>query len=250
MAGVDFTCNICGAENVGVTPDAMARDAVSCRRCGSSVRLRSVVHLLSLALFGRSLALPAWSVRRDLRGGGLSDWEGYANRLSEKLDYTNTFFHTAPFLDICDPAPGYRGAWDFLISSDVFEHVPPPAQRAFDGAHAVLRPGGHLILTVPFLNEPQTREHYPSLHDFAVVPHKGSWLLVNKTVEGQFEVFDDLVFHGGPGQTVEMRVFCRDAIVRSLEAAGFRDIRVLEEDHPEFGVLLGPPFSRPIHARA
>lgn len=250
MSGVNFTCNVCGRRNAGVAQEAMARDAVSCGGCGSSVRLRSVIHLLSLALLGESAPLPDWPTRRDLRGGGLSDWEGYAGLLAEKLDYANTFFHTEPFLDICDPAPAYRGQWDFLISSDVFEHVPPPAQRAFDGAHAVLRPGGRLILTVPFLNEPQTREHYPSLCDFAVLPHKGRWLLVNKTAEGRFEVFDDLVFHGGPGQTLEMRIFCRDAILRGLEAAGFRDVRVLEEDHPEFGVLLGPPFSRPILATA
>ena len=35
---------------------------------------------------------------------------------------------------------------------------------------------------------------------------------MNWTADGRIETFDDLVFHGGPGSTLEMRVFSEDAL--------------------------------------
>ena len=52
-----FACNVCGTRNY-VPLDQIRRDASSCTKCGSSERMRSLVHLLSLALFGRSVPLP------------------------------------------------------------------------------------------------------------------------------------------------------------------------------------------------
>lgn len=245
---IDFRCNVCGTHNASWPLAALDRDVPSCRGCGSSVRMRSVVWLLSKALHGKALALPEWPVRKDLRGLGLSDWSGYARWLVVKTDYTNTFFHTSPRLDICAPDPAYKGSADYLISTEVFEHVPPPAQRAFDGAADVLKAGGVLVFTTPFSNETETKEHFPFLHDFEIVERDGRHVLLNWRADGEREEFSDLVFHGGPGTTLEMRLFSRAALLRHLEAAGFGEVEVFDAPVLEFGIVHWYPWSLPILA--
>ena len=50
---VKFTCNVCGAS---CAPERFATEPPSCE-CGSNVRIRGLIHLLSLELFGRGIAL-------------------------------------------------------------------------------------------------------------------------------------------------------------------------------------------------
>ena len=78
----------------------LQREIPSCLGCGSTVRMRGIVYLLTSELFGTSLALPELPIRRDVTGIGLSDAEAYASRLSARLGYRNTFFHAEPRLDI------------------------------------------------------------------------------------------------------------------------------------------------------
>jgi hypothetical protein len=59
--------------------------------------------------------------------------------------------------------------------------------------------------------------------------------LVNKCRDGTFEIFSDLVFHGGDGQTLEMRRFCYAHIVSLLSDAGFTSPRTVA-DLPEWGI--------------
>ena len=114
------------------------------------MRWRSIVHALSLELFGRSLAITDFPVRFDIAGVGLTDWEGYAVPLARRLDYHNTYYHQEPKLDITCPPPEYEGSLDFVISSDVFEHVPPPVALGFAGLRKLLKPGGVAIFSVPY----------------------------------------------------------------------------------------------------
>ena len=88
---VYFLCNICGTAS-GVRPGQLQREVASCPTCNSTVRFRSVIHVLSVELFGESLVLTDFPVRKDIRGIGMSDWGVYAALLGEKLDYMNTFF--------------------------------------------------------------------------------------------------------------------------------------------------------------
>ncbi|WP_168209965.1 methyltransferase domain-containing protein [Tardiphaga sp. vice154] len=233
----------------GIAIEAIDREVSSCPHCGSSVRFRSIVHLLSLSLFGRSMALPDFPVSPQITGIGLSDWDGYAVPLAYKLDYTNTYYHQEPFFDICKPVGDRNASCDFLISTEVFEHVPPPAQIAFQHALDVLKPGGVLILTVPFTNEEQTREHYPELHNFEIVRFDDEFVMVNRSRDGRHTLHENLVFHGGPGTTLEMRVYSRAALQRHLDAAGFVDIQFFDQDVPEWGILHKHPWSLPILAR-
>lgn len=245
---VDFTCNLCGNRNTAAKA-RLGREVSSCTRCGSTSRMRAMVHLLALGLFGRSVPLPEFPHDPGIRGIGLSDSAGYARPLRDKLGYVNTFFHAEPRLDITAPPEQWRHSLDFLIASDVFEHVPPPAQRAFDGAASLLKPGGVMVFSVPYSLDASTVEHFPELHQFTVEERAGAWTLTNRTRDGRVQRFSDLVFHGGPGQTLEMRLFCRDDVIRLARAAGFASVDILEEPVWEFGIHDPAPWSRPMLMR-
>lgn len=249
VKALDFQCNVCGTHVVQWPLGAIDRDLPSCPGCGSSVRMRSVVHLLSMALFGQSLVLPHWPKRRDITGLGLSDWSGYGRWLALKTDYTNTFFHTEPRLDICNAPQDRAGSANYLISTEVFEHVPPPASRAFEGAAMMLKPGGVFVFTTPFSNDAETVEHFPFLYEWEIVERGGRHVLINRRKDGTREEFDNLVFHGGPGTTVEMRLFSRAALLRELEAAGFSEIEVFDTPVLDYGIIHWHPWSLPILAR-
>lgn len=246
---LSFVCNIC--DGACRSPrELLTRETPTCPRCGSSVRTRAIVHLLSLGLFGRSLALRDFPHDKAIRGIGLSDWAGYALPLAERLEYQNTFFHEEPRLDVTAIPEGMRGQFDFLISTEVFEHVLSPVQLAFDGARSLLKPGGVLVLTVPFHHLEPTREHFPPLGDFRIVEEDGRRRLYNTGPEGEVEVFDDLVFHGGPGSTLEMRWFGLVDLLENLRLAGFSEAGVVCDDVPERGIAWLHPWSVPILARA
>lgn len=246
-----FTCNLCGA-GCACPRGELGREVPSCASCGSTVRTRAIVHLVSMAVFGRSLPLPAFPRRKDVRGAGLSDQDAYALGLADRFDYTNTWFHQPPRLDITAPGPEWLGRCDFLVSSDVFEHVVPPVSRAFEGARRVLRPGGTLVLTVPYSTETgQTLEHYPDLHEWSLQARAdGGYTVHNRRRDGTDEQFHEPIFHGGPGTTLEMRLFAREALLADLRAAGFRDVRVADEEVPEYGIRWLLPWSLPVVARA
>lgn len=244
-----FDCCVCG-RRVKAAPQTMVREAHSCPVCNSTVRFRSITWALSNALYGRDLAVDAFPVDRSIVGIGMSDWEGYADRLAEHFDYTNTFVHQEPFLDVTDVGPEWEGRADFVISSDVFEHVRPPAADAFLGMRKLLRPGGIAVFTVPYEGD-ETVEHYPELHDFEIVERgAGEYVVVNRTKDGRTQEFANPVFHGGQGFVLEMRLFGLADIVRQLEAAGFGDIKVHSENVLDVGVLWHDGDAVPITARA
>ena len=143
-----FVCNICGQSNQ-TDMNFISREAPSCSNCGSTVRMRGMIHALSIALFGEPMPLPDFPTDKSLTGIGMSDWVGYANRLEKKLKYQNTFYHQEPKLDIMEE-PATFDEYDFIFSSDVFEHVPPPALRAFENCHSLLKSDGSLVFSVPY----------------------------------------------------------------------------------------------------
>lgn len=246
-----FTCNVCATPNPAPANDmAMGREGGPCIGCGANVRMRAIVRLLSLGLFGRSLSIEAFPVRHDLVGWGLSDSPSYADRLPARLSYTNTFYDREPRLDISAPPPHAAGSLDFLISTDVFEHVVPPAQAAFDGAAALLKPGGLLAFSVPFsIKIASTEEHYPDLHEFRIeTGADGVCRLHNRTRDGVLQTFDGLKFHGGEGSTLEMRKFALSDLLAHLDQAGF-DVTQHGEDAPEWGIVWTQGWSIPILAR-
>jgi SAM-dependent methyltransferase len=231
-----FTCNICDSV---CSVEVLDREASSCRQCGSNVRFRWIVHALSLALFGESLPLRGFPVRKDIRGMGLGDPLPIAEVLTEKFDYSNTCYDREPRFDITSRPPA-TGEFDFIVASEVFEHVAPPVQTAFDNLAGMLKPAGTAVFSSPWESDGETLEHFPNLHDWGLVKLRSGYVLVNRTADGRLETFEDLNFHEGPtGEALEMRVFSRHGLLANCAAAGFA-AEAFAEDEPAFGIVQEP----------
>jgi SAM-dependent methyltransferase len=246
-AYLQFRCNLCGACNREALRD-LSREAATCWQCGSNVRFRAIAHLVTTEVLGTPLIMAEAPARKDIIGVGLSDADVYARPFARKFGYENTYYHKKPRLDICAVDDARAGRYDFVIASDVFEHVLPPVATAFVNARRLLKPGGKFIFTVPFSFDEDTREHYPDLHDWTLGERDGQWTLANTTRDGRAQEFRDLVFHGGPGSTLEMRVFSLAALEREFQAAGFSRMRVAAEPYLPFGIHWQMPWSVPMVA--
>jgi SAM-dependent methyltransferase len=205
---------------------------------------------LSMELFGVRLTVAEFPRVKSLRGIGTSDANQYAAQLVGKLDYRNTFYDREPRFDLANPPEPELGMFDFIISSEVFEHVPPPVERAFENAARLLKPNGVLIMTVPYSLESSMREHYPDLHEFGFATVGGEQVLVNRSKTGEIRVFEHPVFHrSGNDTALEAREFNESDLIALLRGAGFRDVKIYSENCPEFGVINAEPCSLPIAAR-
>ncbi len=238
-----FTCNVC---NSPCHAERVDREVPSCAKCGSNVRFRWIVDALSSELFGKSLPLKEFPRDRKIRGISLSDWGPVAKVLAKRFDYKNTFLHREPRLDIMDPNSGESSSCDFIIASEVLEHVPPPVQSAFDNLARLLKPGGFVVFSSPYESSGETIEHFPNLYRWEVVKFQADYVLLNRTKDGRLETFENLVFHNGPGNTLETRVFSKDGLLANCAAAGF-DV-ALAKDNPGYGIVWDP-WSRGIVLR-
>lgn len=248
---LEYRCNLCHRLNAAPSM-RLGRETPSCWYCESTVRVRAVVDILSTRLLGESLPLNAFPRRKDLVGIGLSDSHHYATGLKRSFRYRNTFLHRRPRFDLLDPPPEMLGTLDFLVASEVLEHVQPPVCRAFVAARRLMKDGGVVVITTPYDAAPgsHTVEHYPRLYDFRVVSEGGGLFLINRTEDGAIETFADPPLHGGQGLVLEMRVFSLDDIRRELLAAGFRHVEVWDCETPEFGIVWHELHSRPLVAIA
>ena len=249
MGGItEFTCNLCGAANR--REGGFDREQPSCSSCGSNVRMRGLLRALSLELFGVNLTLPEFPRVKSLRGLGTSDGVQYADALAAKLDYRNTFYDREPRFDIARPDPGEAGRYDFLLSSEVFEHVPAPVSAAFETAFRLLKANGFLLLTAPYSFEAATAEQFDGLHEFGLARVGERVVLVNRSREGRLQVFEDLVFHISFGEpALEMREFSESDLRAMLCVAGFSDVRIYSEEYAPYGIVHAEACSLPIVAR-
>jgi len=245
---LEFICNVCGAANRRAA--GFDREQPSCAVCGSSVRMRALLRALSLELFGTELAAPEFPRVKSLRGLGTSDSAQYADTLAAKFDYRNTFYDREPRFDIARADEREFGRHDFVLSSEVLEHVAPPVETALSNARRLLKDSGVLLLTVPYSLEATTAEHFPELHEYGVARVGERLVLVNRTRGGETQVFDDLVFHVSFGDpALEVREFSESELTRLLRAAGFAEVRIYSEEYAPFGILHAEACSFPIAAR-
>jgi SAM-dependent methyltransferase len=201
FSDVAFVCNVCGQRSVFQQAHYNDPELSSCNACGSNVRFRWLVHRLSLALFERSLLLPEFPTGKSIKGIGLTDPQAIAAILSERFTYRNTYLTTEPRLDIrCDPSP--FGELDFLISSEVFEHVEPPVERAFANAARLLKPSGLLLLTVPWVWDGDPNTAIPELYDWRLGREVDRYVIINRRMDGQVECYWDMAFDGSPGPSL------------------------------------------------
>ncbi len=215
--------------------ESFERETGLCSTCGSTVRHRSVIYLLTKYLSGRPQVL-----RRipplGFRGIGLSCSSIYAPYLEEKFEYVNTFFDREPYLDINNPF-GYEDL-DFVISSDVFEHTFPPAIAAFQGSNRILNERGFLFLTLPYSRNERTTEHYPECVSYREVNLESGKKAVELTLrDGSTTVDEKPVWHGGQGNTLEMRVYARSHLLQCLKDASFKILEEFPYGAPSFGIV-------------
>ncbi len=249
-----FRCNVCGSQNADLEP-ILDPEGSACTGCGTNIRKRALAHLVGQTLFGKTLAVDEFPANCSAVGIGVSDDPELARRLKRVIPgYANTQFdtglvnRTTRFLDIKRPAQRFLGSADLVTCSEVLEHVEPPVQPAFDGLYSLLRPGGTLILTTPYSLE-QTVEHFPELHTWEMQRRGDTRVLINRTRHGNVQEFDQLRFHGGGDAALEMRVFGLEDILARLQAAGFTEVRVREENVPASGIFFRYNWGLPITAR-
>jgi hypothetical protein len=82
-----------------------------------------------------------------------------------------------------------------------------------------------------------------------LVKRGGGTVLINTTDDGRRQEFRNLIFHGGPGATLEMRMASLDSLRREFAAAGFVPPSIYSEDVPAFGIQWSEPWSLPMAAR-
>jgi SAM-dependent methyltransferase len=222
---IDFECNICGQANQWPLNESH-REIASCEGCGSTPRFRGLMMALSERLYRARQKMSDFPVNKGIRGLGMSEWDGYGSRLVEKFDFVNTHYHMEPKLDITQYSGVEYSDLDFVICTEVFEHIQRPLDVAFRNLYNLLKPGGSLIFSAPYVDAERTIEHYPDLCNFEILQFKGRQLVLNQTASGAYQVYDKPVFHGGPGTVLEMRVFCERDLVNGLRDAGFADLRV------------------------
>ena len=102
------------------------REVPTCAGCGSTVRRRALMRMLSREIFGMNMRNSDFSFSKDFRGLGMSDSMDHAKKLTEKFDYRNTYYDREPNFDITQVGNHELGSYDFIISSEVLEHVVAP----------------------------------------------------------------------------------------------------------------------------
>jgi SAM-dependent methyltransferase len=246
---LSFICNICGNAAEADLEQVAQREVVTCN-CGSTLRFRAVTAALQERLFGKIGPLAQLPKHKEIRGIGMSETGVYCHLLHQKFDYLNTFLDRPPVLDIMDPAPEYVGRFDFVICSDVMEHVPQPVELAFANLRRLLRPGGTLVFTVPYFFGDGVKEHFPNLYSYELRGSGEGTYLVNRNRDGEETIYRDLHFHGGNGSTLEMRLFSLGGAIDLLGEAGFRETKIHNDHLPHWGIVNLDLTSHPITALA
>ena len=192
-----FVCNITG--NLFDLNDNEKHRELAVR-FGFNSRFRAVCYVFCKLFYGECKIISSLETNKDLKGIGMSD-SNWACIFEQKFNYVNTFYHTSPYLDIYnnEHVKNYYEL-DFICSSDVFEHIDPfpSIQHAFNNLHKMLKCGGFLIFSVPYTNCDH-KEHFPNLYNYKIANENDKYILHNITIDNKIETFDNLCFHGGPG---------------------------------------------------
>jgi SAM-dependent methyltransferase len=232
---IEYRCNLCGTQN-RLEKQYFHRELAACQKCRANARFRGIIYVLGKLLgVKEDIPLQKWPKRKHILGVGMSDWHGYAKLLRKKFSYENTFFDRNPRLDILNLAEKHVGKYDFVISTDVFEHILPPIERGFDNLFRLLKPDGCLIFSVPYTHIEQTVEHYPGILEYEILNFRGKKIIVNRDHAGHLQVYDNPVFHGGKGATLEMRIFCEVDVLNRLAQSGFEEIQVYDQPQLPIG---------------
>jgi SAM-dependent methyltransferase len=214
-------CNICGWSDRFLRLDR-GREGTVCRNCGSSSRNRAVAFVLARVL-DEDQPVFRWTYRLKTRMLESSARGALAMYFRRKFDYYGTEFDPAKIAEGTNPREYAdfqklhydEDIFDFVVASDVFEHIRRDAE-AMREVQRVLKPGGCLILTVPYDHERAhtiQRVDTSGAADVHLLPPQ---------------------YHGGGGHTLAYREYGRD-LINLMSAAGFFVQRGVV-DEPDLGI--------------
>jgi SAM-dependent methyltransferase len=215
-------CNICGWEGTFLHPE-LSREGNLCGNCSASSRHRMVIYALA-AVFGlEDTPMYAWPNARQIRILESSARGSYPSILGDKFDYYGTEYDPGKIAQGTDPRSyadfqklHYEdGSFDVVIASDVFEHVRQD-EAGYREINRVLKPGGILILTVPY-------DHH----------RQETVQRVDTSGEEDVHLLEP-EFHGGGGHTLTYRNYGRD-LLSLLHRCGFA-VGHLEKEIPWLGI--------------
>ena len=224
-----WSCVICGFKNKNTEA---IREAMFCGKCNSTWRVRATALGVLVGTGFDKAPFPELGPNWFWRGVGASDHMALAAALASKFDYTNSYYHRFPRLDLLNVAEDQRHQFGFVICSDVLEHVPPPADRALVGIADLLADHGFAILSVPCGGrEVPTDEYYPGLASWTEFEDRVEWI----DIDGKPHVDFEPEFHGGGGQTLAFRLWGMGDFCDRVVASGFKAIGDIPAN-PELGV--------------
>ena len=215
-----------GDEAVGRMPNW--RERLVCPMCSLNNRQRAALHIATLeakltkssAIYAMEQVTPffaalckrhAGAVGSEYLGDGIQpgtiDHRGIRHENASQLSFSADSF-------------------DAVLSFDVFEHV-PNFERAFRECHRVLRSGGTLVFTAPFLQDQQQTRIRAAV------------------IDGQIHHRLSPIYHGDPVNPCA-GILCFQEfgwdVLGLLRSAGFRSAHVITYHSKYFGYLGGPQF--------
>ena len=181
----------------------------------------------------------------------MTDKDCYAGILADKFDYTNTHYDREPRLDFTEPHPGRAGAYDFILSADVLEHIAPPVERALDEIHDLLKPYGFLRrhrLLPPAAT--RMREHFPDLYEYRICPAgRPGRSDQPPRATAPWKSATIWCFTAAPARPWRCASSESPRFEARLRGAGFQDVHFLTSNLPEWGILFDHDISQPLVAR-
>ncbi len=234
-----FLCNVCGTPNC--LPRAqLVGDGGHCMFCGCSGRQRSIAYAVAARFSTDDVILTRMAPRKDLRGLGCSDW-GYADALTEKFEYVDSFFDREPQLDLLDVdwSRWTPESFDFITCASVPEYVRPTIDEMFKNVYRLLRPGGAAVIAAPPVLGPKTGELTCKLHHREITAETARQAAVDRRTGGATERIDDVNICGAVETTRPIRSISRQALIDGAERAGLRAAEIYERPIGAYALPLG-----------
>ena len=219
-------CTICGHTGAFLNPDK-GREGHQCPNCSASSRNRLVMLTLGRVLGYGGLPLHEWPADKNRKLLESSPRGPHVMFLQNKFDFVAPEFDPGKtdaspeqFSDVQD-LKFSDDSFDVVLSSDVFEHVRHD-ERGFREVLRVLKPGGSLILTVPY-------------------SHSMAQTEVRVQVDGDEDIhLMEPRYHGGGGSTLQYRTYGRD-LMALLNEIGYA-VGHFQVELPQYGIAQEDVF--------
>lgn len=227
-------CSICGDfRKIIITSDNLRENGI-CENCNSNTRKRHLAKVL-LGLIKRKSKTRGFHCLQKIPSDiGIDIYNVESNgALHESLKHINNYVCSEYFgpvgiigkeqngilnIDLRS-IPFKDNSFDFVITTEVFEHVPDP-YRAFSEIYRVVRKGGSHIFTVPYKGHGQD--------DIKAIICDDGEVIHLSTPE----------YHGDPirGEGILVYTIFADEMKEKLKKIGF-NVKVDHTRNPIFGVL-------------